>query len=92
MHLPTDAELEAEAAREREKSRRETEKILNMKRMSVSASSEGERGRKKVEERVMEMLEASRAKPARSMTTPSPLTTPSKDKDRESWGRPRRTS
>ena len=44
--------------------------------------------RKKVEERVLEMLESSRSKPIRSMTTPLPAsgpTTPTKDKEGGWW-------
>ncbi|KAF8514387.1 hypothetical protein JB92DRAFT_2919367 [Gautieria morchelliformis] len=61
-YLPTEAELEAEAELQRENSRREAERIITQEAME----------RKKVEDRVLEMLEGSRARPIRSQTTPSP--------------------
>ncbi|KAF8523746.1 hypothetical protein BU17DRAFT_43511 [Hysterangium stoloniferum] len=60
--LPTEAELEAEAESQRERSRREAERILTREAVE----------RKKVEDRVLEMLEASKTRPTRSQTTPSP--------------------
>jgi hypothetical protein len=66
-YLPTEAELEAEAELQRENSRREAELIITQEAME----------RKKVEDRVLEMLEASRARPIRSQTTPSPGGPPS---------------
>ncbi|TFK68169.1 hypothetical protein BDN72DRAFT_842191 [Pluteus cervinus] len=63
--MPTDAELEAEALRERDRSRREAERIL-----SYEAH---ERGR--LEERVLSMMETTRAlppPPSRSYSMPNP--------------------
>ena len=71
-HLPTEAELEAEAESQRERSRREAERILTQEATE----------RKNVEQRVLEMLQASR--PSRSQTVPSPAPpspTPSSSKD-----------
>ncbi|KAF8574044.1 hypothetical protein K439DRAFT_1624642 [Ramaria rubella] len=65
--LPTEAEIEAEAESQRERSRREAERILTQEAVE----------RKKVEERVLEMLEASRTRPNRSQTMPSPGDPPS---------------
>jgi hypothetical protein len=66
-YLPTEAEIEAEAELQREQSRREAERILTQEAVE----------RKKVEERVLEMLEASRTRPTRSQTAPSPGGPPS---------------
>ena len=66
-YLPTEAELEAEAELQREQSRREAERILTQEAVE----------RKKVEERVLEMLEASRAHPILAQTNPSPGAPPS---------------
>ena len=81
-HLPTDAELEADAEREREKSRREAERIL-----SKEAES------RRLEERVLAMLEGGRSSP-KSLPPPPPIgqttssTPPSpsnSQKEREGW-------
>lgn len=66
-YLPTEAEIAAEAELQREQSRREAERILTQEAVE----------RKKVEERVLEMLEASRTHPTRSQTAPSPGGPPS---------------
>ena len=66
-YLPTEAELEAEAELQRDNSRREAEKILTREAVE----------RKKVEERVLEMLDATRVRPPRAQTAPSPGDPPS---------------
>ncbi|KAI0073606.1 hypothetical protein K474DRAFT_1627295 [Panus rudis PR-1116 ss-1] len=60
-HLPTDEELEAEAERERERSRREAERILNR-----------EAEAKRLEQRVLEMIESRQGSP-RELPPPPPL-------------------
>lgn len=74
VSLPTEAEIEAEAEHQREQSRREAEKIL----------SQEVRERKKVEERVLEMLESSGVRP-RSQTLPPNPTPPSKEAGLSWW-------
>ncbi|KAL0573420.1 hypothetical protein V5O48_008542 [Marasmius crinis-equi] len=78
--LPSDAELEAEAERERDRTRREAERILYREAA----------GRKQVEDRVLAMLDSTRAlpsPPARAQTMPNPETpSPSgSQKDSTSW-------
>ncbi|CAL1710028.1 unnamed protein product [Somion occarium] len=79
-YLPTDEELEAEAEREREKSRREAERILSREAES-----------KRLEQRVLAMLDSPHGSPgalpppppigeARSSTPPSPS-----NSQKESW-------
>lgn len=60
-YLPTDAELEAEAEREREKSRREAERILSREAES-----------RRLEERVLAMLEGGRSSP-NNLPPPPPI-------------------
>ncbi|KAL1948557.1 hypothetical protein VTO73DRAFT_12632 [Trametes versicolor] len=80
--LPTDEELEAEAEREREMSRREAERIM---------AREAEE-RRTVEERVMAMLQANPdaqaslpPPPARSQTMPGTPPSPSASQKEASW-------
>ncbi|CAA7263306.1 unnamed protein product [Cyclocybe aegerita] len=75
--MPTDAELEAEAERERERSRREAEAILTREAQQ----------RQLVEERVLAMMETTRAlppPPSRSQTLPNPPS-PSNSSKETSW-------
>jgi hypothetical protein len=60
--LPTDAELEAEAERERDRSRREAERILTQEAAE----------RRRVEERMLELLSGSRGSPKESQLPPPP--------------------
>ncbi|KAL4251061.1 hypothetical protein ABKN59_006210 [Abortiporus biennis] len=79
-HLPTDAELEAEAERQREKSRREAERIL---------SREAET--KRLEQRVLDMLESTNSRtgftppPPLSDTTPGTPPSPSNSQKEGGW-------
>ncbi|KAI0752653.1 hypothetical protein C8Q80DRAFT_1267172 [Daedaleopsis nitida] len=77
--LPTDEQLEAEAEREREHSRREAERIL---------AREAEE-RRTVEERVMAMLQhdpdAFRPPPSRSQTMPATPPSPSSSQKEGGW-------
>ncbi|KAK7442034.1 hypothetical protein VKT23_016311 [Stygiomarasmius scandens] len=76
-HL-TDAELEAEAERERDRSRREAERILTMEA----------RERKLVEDRVLAMMESTRAlppPPSRSQTMPASTSGSPAGSQKESW-------
>lgn len=75
--LPSDAELEAEAERDRDRSRREAEAIL----------SREARERKRVEDRVMEMLESTKTlpPPPRSQMLPNPPSPANSSKDVNWW-------
>lgn len=75
--LPSDEELEAEAERERDRTRREAEQIIR----------EAEE-RKQLEDRVLAMMENTRAlppPPSRSQTMPNPPSPSSSQKDGTSW-------
>lgn len=73
-HLPTDEELEAEAERERERTRREAELIMNREAQT-----------RRLEERVLAMLDSDMRKtmtPPAVPSTPSPASSP---KEGGSW-------
>ncbi|GJJ14732.1 hypothetical protein Clacol_008999 [Clathrus columnatus] len=74
VSLPTEAEIEADAEYQRERSRREAERILSLEA----------RERKKVEERVLEMLGGSSDVRPRSQTLP-PSPTPSNKEGGLTW-------
>ncbi|KAK7052983.1 hypothetical protein VNI00_004304 [Paramarasmius palmivorus] len=76
--LPSDAELEAEAERERDRTRREAERIISREAAE----------RKMVEDRVLAMMENTRAlppPPSRSQTMPNPNPPSPAGSQKESW-------